>query len=40
MPRIKLTDEQKKKILADYVINQNYSETARLNNVTDTTVRT
>lgn len=40
MSRIKLTDEQKKKILADYVINQNYSETARLNNVTDTTVRT
>lgn len=40
MPRVKLTDEQKKKILADYVINQNYSETARINDVTDTTVRT
>ncbi len=39
MPRIKLTDKQKKKIIADYTINQNYSETARMNNVTDTTVR-
>ena len=36
----KLTDKQKKKIIADYVDNGNYSETARLNNVTDTTVRT
>ena len=39
MPRLKLTDKQKKKIVADYAINQNYSETARMNNVTDTTVR-
>ena len=36
----KLTDRQKKKIIADYVDNGNYSETARLNNTTDTTVRT
>ena len=36
----KLTDKQKKKIIADYVDNGNYSETARMNNTTDTTVRT
>lgn len=36
----KLTDKQKKKIIADYVDNGNYSETARLNSTTDTTVRT
>ena len=30
---------QKKKIVADYVETQNYSETARRNNVTDVTVR-
>ena len=36
----KLTDKRKKKIIADYVDNGNYSETARLNNTTDTTVRT
>lgn len=36
----KLTDRQKKKIIADYVDNGNYSETARMNNTTDTTVRT
>ena len=35
----KLTDKQKKKIIADYVDNGNYSETARINNTTDTTVR-
>ena len=35
----KLTDRQKKKIIADYVDNGNYSETARLNNTTDVTVR-
>lgn len=35
----KLTDRQKKKIIADYVENGNYSETARLNNTTDVTVR-
>lgn len=39
MPRVKLTDKQKKKIIADYVENQNYSETARMNNVSDVTVR-
>lgn len=31
MPRVKLTDAQKKKIIADYVDNNNYSETARMN---------
>ena len=36
----KLTDKQKKKIIADYVDNGNYSKTARMNNTTDTTVRT
>lgn len=35
----KLTDKEKKKIIADYIINQNYSETARLNKVSDTSVR-
>ena len=35
----KLTDKQKKKIIADYVENQNYRETARENNVSDTTVK-
>ena len=35
----KLTDLQKKKIIADYVNNQNYSETARMNNVSDVTVK-
>ncbi len=35
----KLTDKQKKKIIADYVDNGNYSETARMNNTTDVTVR-
>lgn len=39
MSRVKLTDKQKKKIIADYVENQNYSETARMNNVSDVTVR-
>lgn len=35
----KLTDKQKKKIIADYVENQNYCETARMNNVSDVTVK-
>lgn len=35
----KLTDLQKKKIIADYVDTQNYSETGRLNGVSDVTVR-
>ena len=39
MSRIKLTDKQKKKIIADFISNTNYSETARMNNVSDTTVR-
>ena len=39
MPRTKLTDIQKKKIIADYIENGNYSETGRMNNVSDNTVR-
>lgn len=35
----KLTDKQKKKIIADYVNNQNYSETARMNNTSVESVR-
>ena len=35
----KLTDKQKKKIIADYVDNQNYSETAKMNDVSVDTVR-
>ena len=35
----KLTDRQKKKIIADYVDNGNYSETARLNGVNKSTVQ-
>lgn len=35
----KLTDRQKKKIIADYVENGNYSETARLNGVNKSTVQ-
>ena len=38
MTRNKLTDKQKKKIIADYMENQNYSETGRLNNVSNKTV--
>lgn len=34
-----LTDKQKKKIVADYAETCNYSQTARLNKVSDTTVR-
>ena len=33
MARTKLTDKQKKKIVADYVENQNYSKTAKMNGV-------
>lgn len=41
MPRVKLTDKQKKKIIADYVSNGNYSETARMNgNISPNTVKT
>lgn len=39
MGKTKLTDSQKKKIIADYVNTQNYLETARMNNVADTTVK-
>ena len=40
MGRIKLNDEQKKKILADYITNQNYSEVARMNgNISPNTVK-
>ena len=39
MSRVKLTDKQKKKIIADYVDNNNYSETARMNNISETSVR-
>ena len=35
----KLTDKQKKKIIADYVETQNYSEVARMNGVSDKTVK-
>lgn len=38
MARTKLTDKQKKKIIADYMENQNYSETGRLNSVSNKTV--
>lgn len=37
--RTKLTDKQKKKIITDFVENNNYSETARMNNVSEYTVR-
>lgn len=37
--RTKLTDLQKKKIIADYIDNQNLSETARMNNVKAMTVK-
>lgn len=39
MARTKLTDKQKKKIVADYIENQNYRETARINNVDRETVK-
>jgi len=35
----KLTDKQKKKIIADYVDNGNYSETARMNNIDKSTAK-
>lgn len=37
--RTKLTDLQKKKIIADYIDNQNLSETGRMNNVEAMTVK-
>ena len=36
---VRLNDEQKKKIVADYINTQNYSETARMNGISDVTVR-
>lgn len=39
MARTKLTDKQKQKIIADYINNQNFSETARMNNVNKSTVK-
>ena len=39
MARTKLTDKQKKKIIADYIENQNYSLTGRINKVDTETVR-
>lgn len=39
MVRTKLTDKQKKKIIADYVETNNYCESARKNNVSEYTVR-
>ena len=35
----RLTDKDKKKIIADYIENQNFSETARSNSVDEKTVR-
>lgn len=35
----KLTDKEKKKIIADYIETQNFSEAGRINNVSDMTVR-
>lgn len=35
----RLTDRQKKKIVADYTLNQNYSAVAKLNGVTRNTVK-
>ena len=35
----KLTDKQKKKIIADYIETQNYCEAGRINNVNESTVR-
>ena len=39
MSRVKLTDKQKKKIIADYIDNNKNSETARINNISETSVR-
>jgi hypothetical protein len=36
---LKLTDKQKKRIIADYIECQNYRETGRRNGVSDNTVR-
>lgn len=34
-----LNDKQRKKVIADYIETQNYSETARRNNIADVTVK-
>lgn len=39
MARVKLTDAQKKKIIADYINNNNFHETGRLNGVHPSTVK-
>lgn len=39
MVRPKLTDKEKKKIIADYIETQNYCETARINKTDESTVR-
>lgn len=39
MARVKLTDKQKQKIIADYIETQNYCETARINKTDESTVR-
>lgn len=39
MARTKLTDKQKKKIVADYIENENFSEVARMNGVNASTVK-
>lgn len=40
MANQKLTDKQRKKIIADYVENQNYLQTSKMNDVSVETVRT
>jgi len=39
LARTKLTDKQKKKIVADYIENENFSEVARMNGVNASTVK-
>lgn len=39
MGKSKLTDKEKKKIISDYSMNTNIRETARINNISDTTVK-
>lgn len=36
---MKLTDKQRKRIIADYTVNQNYRETARKHKLSETTIR-
>lgn len=39
MPRVKLTDKQRKKVIADYIETGNYAETGRLNNISANAVK-